>query len=1302
MTLQDTTALNGEVIPPGGEDVRVVAAHHPFKVERTDQQMLAGLTLAEMLERAQPDPVLRRHARIMLGDWEVPREHWHRVRPKPGTTVTIRVVPHGGGGGDKNPLRTVLSIAVIAAAAFVSGGGLGAVFASSGEAFAILGTTGAAIAGAGIAVAGSLAINALIPPSQPSLPDLSGQSTQDSPSLSIRGGRNRANKFGAVPRPLGKHRMYPPLAADYVTEVNGDDQYLRMAVCWGYGPLLIENLRIGETLIEEFSDVQVETDPGFSKLTSLPFFPATVDEQQLSIALKQSEGFTTRTTEPDADEIVVDITFPRGLVEFNDRGNKQSRTVEVEAQYAPTGTNDWKGVGQTKSVGSQNLAIIQGNRYYSIPTLLPRYVTGVVYVNEFSGEAKLEKRENFVEPPEGNPINWIPKNALAVATFQIKISFLEGGVSGSLADVRDLGGKATGFAPSLSVGSDSTPTTVSLASGTVDPATFRIVGRQTNALRRSVRFDVPRGQYDVRLRRVTADTNDNQVFDDVAWTALRTITNEPPITFEQPIAVTALRIRATDQLNGVIDQLNADVTAILPDWDGSSWVQRPAVNPASAFRDVLTGNANARALATSRLDDTTLQEWHDFCEDNGFAYNFPGDTQTSVQRKLADIAQAGRAAPTIRDGKWSVVIDQERTTPVQHFTPRNSWGFEGQKAFPEQPHAFRIRFPNENEGYEQDERIVYDDGYDEDNATKFEGLELAGVTAPEQAYKLGRYHIATARLRPEVYTFSADVEHIVCTRGDLIRVTHDVPLWGLNSGRVVSVTDDGGSPAQATGVRLDEEVTMEAGKSYNLRFRLANGDTLVKDVDTVAGDTQDLTFSTPFDLADAPEVGDLAMFGEVGSESVELVVKSIEPGENLTAKITAVDHSPAIYQADQGTIPAFESQITPIEEIPTVNIIELRTDESALSYTATQGLVPRIMVSVQPWDESRAFIEAEIRESGEGENWRPAVVDARRRGEIVLSDVDQGEEYDIRLRWRREGFDLLSGPWTPRYSVRVKGSSSTPEPVTGLTVQAVSSLAVLRWDQHPDLDVRQGGRIRFRHSQAQSGATWQTSVSIGEAVAGNVSEAVLPLKSGTYLARAVDSGGRKGPVASVVTAGGKVQPFANVDTVQAHPNFSGTDSGTTTDEQRNPPALQLTSQGTIGDVTLMSEIDSFAALSGVQSSGTYTFASGIDVGSVQNIRLESTLKAIIVNQRDTIASRTENIGTWESITGNDDASADARMFVRATDDDPFGSPAWTAWERLDVGEYEARGFQFQLRLTTSDPAFNVLVEEASVSADQVA
>ncbi|RDD63820.1 hypothetical protein [Ferruginivarius sediminum] len=157
------------IIEPNADGVQVIAAPHPLRVDRTEIQMRAGDTLAEMLERAQPDPVLRQHARILIGDWEVTREHWHRVRPKPGTTVTIRVVPHGGSGG-KNPLRTVLQIAVIAAAAAVSAGALGpggALLGASGIAGLGAGSVGAALAGTAIAVAGPLITDGLTQPETP-------------------------------------------------------------------------------------------------------------------------------------------------------------------------------------------------------------------------------------------------------------------------------------------------------------------------------------------------------------------------------------------------------------------------------------------------------------------------------------------------------------------------------------------------------------------------------------------------------------------------------------------------------------------------------------------------------------------------------------------------------------------------------------------------------------------------------------------------------------------------------------------------------------------------------------------------------------------------------------------------------------------------------------------------------------------------------------------------------------------------------------------------------------------------------
>jgi hypothetical protein len=58
-----------------------------------------------------------------------------------------------------------------------------------------------------------------------------------------------------------------------------------------------------------------------------------------------------------------------------------------------------------------------------------------------------------------------------------------------------------------------------------------------------------------------------------------------------------------------------------------------------------------------------------------------------------------------------------------------------------------------------------------------------------------------------------------------------------------------------------------------------------------------------------------------------------------------------------------------------------------------------------------------------------------------------------------------------------------PADITGLAVQTMGGMAWLRWDRHPDLDVRVGGRIEIRHSPAASPA-WATSTSIGDAVAG--------------------------------------------------------------------------------------------------------------------------------------------------------------------------------------------------------------------------
>jgi len=280
----------------------------------------------------------------------------------------------------------------------------------------------------------------------------------------------------------------------------------------------------------------------------------------------------------------------------------------------------------------------------------------------------------------------------------------------------------------------------------------------------------------------------------------------------------------------------------------------------------------------------------------------------------------------------------------------------------------------------------------------------------------------------------------------------------------------------------------------------------------------------------------------------------------------------------------------------------------------------------------------------------------------------------------------------------VEGLAAPPAAPANLTMVAISSLAVLRWDQHPDLDVRIGGRIVFRHSPLQVGARWEGSTSIGEAVAGSETVALLPLKVGSYLAKGVDSLGiRSAAAASVSTKAGKVLAFANLSMLAEDPLFNGSHSGTAAPDA----LLKLAGVGLFDAIPSLDAVFDLDSYGGIASRGTYTFGGGIDLGSVKRTRLESALTALVVNTLDKIDDRTALINDWEDFDGPLAGSADAVVWVRETDDDPGGSPAWSAWQRLDVAEFQARGFQFQARLKSDDPAYNIQVSALTVTADEV-
>jgi hypothetical protein len=232
---------------------RIIAQPYLDGGRRIDAIAPAGATISEVVLLAiprAPEPLLP-HVRVTIGETVIPREAWACVRPKPTTIVIVRVAP-----GNRGPLRAALSIAVGVAALAVgqfwaaplTGAlGFGGSALATGIAQGVL--TGTTL------LAGTFLINSLVPLGQD---QAQGACVAQSPTYSIQGFRNVANPDGVVPCVLGKVRFAPPYAALPYTEVSGGETYIRALFLVGYGYKKIRDIRLGDTPIERFKEVEVE------------------------------------------------------------------------------------------------------------------------------------------------------------------------------------------------------------------------------------------------------------------------------------------------------------------------------------------------------------------------------------------------------------------------------------------------------------------------------------------------------------------------------------------------------------------------------------------------------------------------------------------------------------------------------------------------------------------------------------------------------------------------------------------------------------------------------------------------------------------------------------------------------------------------------------------------------------------------------------------------------------------------------------------------------------------------------------
>jgi hypothetical protein len=595
-----------EIIVPN----KIPVALHPSPLRLDVRTHVAqeGQTILDiLLDIPNLPPEVWTHGLVFLGEWEVPRNLWNKVKPKGNSRYILRICIRfrdggGGEGGGKSIIGTIAAIALVIAVTAISGGALTGI---AGTTLFAAGSTSAALAAAGVAIVGSLAINALSP-----TPSLGGAGeTEDSDNVSSLGSAAvRGNVLGAgkpIPFVAGKHRVSPPHIILPWSESVNDDQFVYTIVGLN-GAHLFEDIRVNGAPIEDFADIDYEVRDVVNDDTDITLITQQVYENQVNSEVSghkikddatdelQNEDdpeidypqWHSARTRLDPDEVWLTFAWST-LIRQDDAGGTAPGGMGVRMRIRKAGSSAWI-----------NLPEFHAQRERPQPF---RGIIKLVFEEPPTSLTRPDQAPSF--PP------W--KAALFVTDTENDEDF-------AVDDYFD--DTSTLFAQN-----------VGQIDGTVivylDPEIF------------------PKGIYDIQVKRGYAyDANlfsfadyeynsvvpyffshvpassppaireeQSKIPAGMTWSAVSSVWDEYPLG-EKGISLIAIKAK-----NVSINQLSVLATGYANTWNGSDWnTFEPTQNPASWYRHLALGGQSVDTrIVEGQLDDDSLEEWFEYCESDG-------------------------------------------------------------------------------------------------------------------------------------------------------------------------------------------------------------------------------------------------------------------------------------------------------------------------------------------------------------------------------------------------------------------------------------------------------------------------------------------------------------------------------------------------------------------------------------------------------------------------------------------------------------------------------------------------------------
>jgi predicted phage tail protein len=827
-----------------------------------------------------------------------------------------------------------------------------------------------------------------------------------------------------------------------------------------------------------------------------------------------------------------------------------------------------------------------------------------------------------------------------------------------------------------------------------------ISGKTTSRYQRAYRIALPgTGPWDIRVRRLTADSTSVALQNKTFWDSYTEIIDAKltyPNTALVALSINAEQFRAIPrrayEMKGLRVRVPSNYNPVTREyagvWNGTfsiAWTN----NPAWCFYDLLTADRYGLGefIDAAQVDKWALYQIGQYCDefvDNGyggieprFACNLYLQSREDAYKVINAFASIFRGMVYWAGGAIAAVQDAPRD-PVALFTPANTVGdgnglhfnYAGSSA--KQRHTVALVSWNDpQDRYRQKIEYVEDpDGIARYGVVQTEIVAL-GCTSRGQAHRLGRWLLYTERMETQTITFRTGLEGLPIAPGDVFTVSDPVRAGVRMGGRLLTAT--------ASTVTLDAQVVIAAGKTYTLWVVLPDGTVESRSVTNAPATTAALTLDTA--LSAVPQA--MAVWVLAASDLVPETWRAVSISEvdGIYAEITALAYRADKYAAvEQGLVlePLQTSSLSTTQAAPTdLNITE------AL-YLVTPAVVgAKITVS---WAGAASYYELRYRR--DADNWISITTEA---SSVDIAPIEAGQYQFSLIAINAIG----SRSQALTATKEVLGKVAPPADVAGFTIIKSSGVALASWARHPDLDVQVGGRIVIRHTPATASAGWNDGYVVEE-FSGSAINGLLPLMTGTYFAKAVDSSGNwsQNAVYFVATEG-MVTGFVTLATTTQAPAFAGTKTSVAVADS----ALQLDAVTPINDITApIDSWDYLDSLGGIATAGSYAFDSVMDLTSVATRRIEADIVSLSFDTGDTIDSRLDQMDSWDSFNGNVINDCDVTLYAATTNDNPTGSPTWSEWTPFFVSDFTCRALKFRLDFVSTISTHNIAVSRLTVRA----